>query len=361
MHPIFSRRGLLVLVLVAYLLLGALLAIASSAGRQEWVPAFALALPLCLFLAFFCLAAWYPCRALPLVAGGSLRLVTAHLAASLFVAGIWVGLGSGLAALLETQASMAGVMELFSRERSLFFVVGSTLYLLAASFYYLQIALENTRRAESKALELTVLAREAELSALKSQIDPHFLFNSLNSIASLAGSDGPAAREMALSLADFLRRGRGAARQVSLPLEEELELASAYLAAERVRFGPRLRVALRIDDAARSWRVPPLMLQPLVENAVRHGVSHVVLGGTVRVEAGLFDGRLKVTVTNPFAPEGSPRSRGTGTGLENVRRRLRLLYGGDAKLSTERREETFVVELELPRSLETPASPVETR
>lgn len=356
MHPILSRRGLLALVAVAFLLLGALLAIASSAGRQEWPPAFALALPLCLLLAFFCLAAWYPCRALPLVAGGSSRLVTTHLAASLFIASVWVGLGSGLAALLETQTLMGGAMTLFSRERSLFFAVGSTLYLLAASFYYLQIALDTARRAESKALELTVFAREAELSALKSQIDPHFLFNSLNAIASLAGSDGPAAREMALSLADFLRHSRAAARQSSLRLDEELDLASAYLAVERVRFGPRLRVALRIDDAARGWRVPPLMLQPLVENAVRHGVSHVVVGGTVRVEAGLFAERLRITVTNPFEPSAAAKNRGantvSGTGLENVRQRLRLLYGGEARLATERRDEAFVVEIELPHSLE---------
>lgn len=351
MHPILGRRGLLPIYATSFLLLGALLAVASAASRREWGPALALALPLTLVLGFLCLAAWFPCKATPLATSGTLRIAVTHLGAALFVCGVWLALGNTFALALGRFSRTADAPLIFARERSLYFAVGFFLYLLATAYDYLQIALDEARRNEAQALELRVLAREAELAALKAQIDPHFLFNSLNSVASLCGSDAAAAREMALSLAGFLRSSRAAAGRAAISLSEELDLASAYLAIEKVRFGERLKVVQRVEEEARCWLIPPLILQPLVENAVRHGVAHCVAGGEVRIEA-LFAGeRLRLAVTNPFDPSSKGKSRGTGTGLDNVRRRLRLLFGAEAKLTTERQEERFVVEIELPRSL----------
>ena len=351
MHPILGRRGLLPLYITAFLLLGALLAVASIASRAEWAAAAALALPLALLLGFLCLAAWFPCRATPLAGSGPLRITSTHLFAALFVCGLWLSLGGAFAAALVRFAGLSEASEIFARERSLYFAVGFFLYLLATAYNYLVMALDSARRTEAEALELKVLAREAELAALKAQIDPHFLFNSLNSVASLCGSDAAAAREMALSLASFLRASRAAAGRAAIPLSEELELAASYLAIEKVRFGERLKVVQRVDEGARSWLIPPLILQPVVENAVRHGVAHCVAGGEVRIEALLAGERLRLIVTNPYDPTSRGKSRGTGTGLENVRRRLRLLFGFEARLVTERQEELFTVEIELPRSL----------
>lgn len=351
MHPILSRRGLLGPYLAAWSFLGALLAAVSGAGPGEWLAAAALALPLALAYGFLCLAVWYPCRATPLAGSGALRVAVTHGAAAAFASGLWLALGTGVAALFARLPLLAKSAEVFRQERALYFATGVLLYLLAAAFCYLLIAGERSRRAEAQALELEVTAREAELSALKAQIDPHFLFNSLNAVASLAGSDPLAAREMALSLAGFLRSSRAAASRVALTLTEELDLAASYLAIEKVRFGDRLKVVQRVDEAARTWTVPPLVLQPVVENAVRHGIAHLVTGGEVRIEAALVADRLRLTVENPFDPSSRGKSRGSGTGLTNVRRRLRLIYGGQAGLTTQRDDERFTVEIDLPRAL----------
>ncbi len=351
MHPILSRRGLLGPYLAAWSFLGALLAAVSGAGPGEWLAAAALALPLALAYSFLCLAVWYPCRATPLAGSGALRVAVTHGAAAAFASGLWLALGTGAAALFARLPLLAKSAEVFRQERALYFAAGVLLYLLAAAFCYLLIAGERSRRAEAQALELEVTAREAELSALKAQIDPHFLFNSLNAVASLAGSDPPAAREMALSLAGFLRASRVAASRAALTLTEELDLAASYLAIEKVRFGDRLKVVQRVDEAARTWTVPPLVLQPVVENAVRHGIAHLVAGGEVRIEAALVADRLRLTVENPFDPSSRGKSRGSGTGLTNVRRRLRLIYGGQAGLTTQRDDERFTVEIDLPRAL----------
>jgi LytS/YehU family sensor histidine kinase len=136
-----------------------------------------------------------------------------------------------------------------------------------------------------------------------------------------------------------------------VPVEEELSLARNFLAVERVRFGARLRVEENVDEAARSCRVPPLLLQPLVENAVRHGVAHLVEGGWIRLEARCTDGRLELAVENNFDPE-APALRGNGLGLANVRKRLQARYGNSARLDVRVREDRHRVELRLPAERE---------
>jgi two-component system, LytTR family, sensor histidine kinase AlgZ len=347
MHPILADKGRLGLYLAAWLPLGGLLAALPGPGVEAWPAALALALPLALLYAFVCLAAWYPCRSTPLATSGALALVTTHGAAALAASALWLGAGMGWATLLGRLPATAAAAGLFHGNLPLYFGVGLLLYLLAVALHYLLIAFEESRAAEARALEIEVLAREAELSALKAQIDPHFLFNSLNSISSLCGADPRGAREMALALADFLRSSLAAGRRETLPLADELALAASYLAVEKIRFGPRLRVAEEVAPAARQQPVPPLLLQPLVENAVRHGISHLLDGGEVRIAARLAAGRLHLAVANPCDPE-RPARRGGGIGLANVRRRLKLLYGGDARLTVEERPESFRAEVELP-------------
>ena len=155
---------------------------------------------------------------------------------------------------------------------------------LAVLGHYLAGAFQRSRNAERRALELQVLAREAELKSLRAQLDPHFLFNSLNSVAALIGNDTAAARQMCFLMAQFFRKSLTLAREQSIPLAEEVSLAETFLAIEKVRFGERLRSQFDIADDVRDVAVPPLMLQPLVENAVHHGVAHLLEGGEVTVQ-----------------------------------------------------------------------------
>ncbi|MEM6794404.1 MAG: histidine kinase, partial [Acidobacteriota bacterium] len=230
------------------------------------------------------------------------------------------------------------------------------LYSLTAALHYLFLALESSRQAEAQALEMRLLAREAELQALRLQLDPHFLFNSLNSISALVTRDPAAARVMCQQLADYLRRTveMGPLRRVEL--RRELDLTRDYLAVEKVRFGERLSYRFETDPSLEKWQVPPLILQPLVENAVRHGIAHLIEGGEIEVRAVRRSRQMVVSVENPCDPD-RPRSlasrpgpgRGEGgVGLENVRRRLKVTWGGLARLETRERDEVFRVELKLP-------------
>src|SRR5205085_9605400 len=153
-------------------------------------------------------------------------------------------------------------------------VVGFLFYLMSVALHYALLAMEASREA-------ALQARDAELRALKSQINPHFLFNCLNSISALTTTDPAKARDMCVRLSDFLRNTLGLGERESIAWLDELELARTYLEVEKVRFGARLRVEMDIEEACSECQVPPLVLQPLVENAIRHGIATLVDGGLV--------------------------------------------------------------------------------
>ena len=174
-----------------------------------------------------------------------------------------------------------------------------------------------------------MLAREAELKALRAQVDPHFLFNSLNSINALIMTDPAAARRMCVLLADFLRNSLKLGSEMRLPLADELRLTECYLDIERVRLGSRLRVEKDIDRECETCMVPPLIMQPLVENAITHGVAAMLDGGVVRMQVERNGAGVRIAIENAFEPEAASKT-GVGVGLQNVRMRLKNLYNGDA-------------------------------
>jgi LytS/YehU family sensor histidine kinase len=215
------------------------------------------------------------------------------------------------------------------------------------ALHYVLLAFEAAREAERREAEMRLLAREAELKALKSQVQPHFLFNCLNSISALAASDPARAREMCLGLADFLRRSLAVGEKTSIRVGEELWLARSYLEVERVRFGDRLLVEEAIEPSGEECLVPPLLLQPLVENAVVHGISTLAQGGAVRLEARRTGNRLRIVIENPFDPDVPLRPPG-GLGLKIVRDRLTALYGSDAIFAARRLDGNHLAVISIP-------------
>lgn len=173
-------------------------------------------------------------------------------------------------------------------------------------------------------------AARARLQALQARMQPHFLFNSLNTIASLAGSDPPLAERATEALAALLRASLAAGDE-PVPLADEIALTRHYLAVEQLRFGDRLKVEWQLDDNALEARIPPLTLQPLVENALRHGIAPQPGGGTVRIAAGRGDGGVWVEVENPV-PGTAPTAGGNRMALDNLRERLHVRYGSRARL-----------------------------
>jgi len=341
------RRIHVVFVVVGVLLGGLVSTLLALRGGAAWDEGLLLGLPLGFVYAAICLAARYPCRAAPLTRTKAVGLGFTHAAAAILSAGFWLFLGTGLARLLDMAARFAGVAGRFSSEAPTLLMVGVLVYLLAVAVHYLIIALDAARDAEVLGIRATVLAREAELRALRAQVDPHFLFNSLNSIGALTADDPAAARRMCLLLAGFLRKSIAIGARDRVTLDEELSLVADYLAVEQVRFGTRLEVRLGVDPDCRSCVVPPLLLQPLVENAVRHGIAHLLEGGVLAITARRARGAIEIRIENPRDPE-RPTSRGEGVGLANVRGRLQSLFGEAARFEVESRGNAFRVTLTLP-------------
>jgi two-component system sensor histidine kinase AlgZ len=348
MHPILAARDRLLLYLAAWLpIAGLLTGLLVFAGRLSWSEAALVAFPLTLVYAFLCLCAWYLCRAFPLGKTGVLRLFGMHAVAAVVSSSLWTVMGRGLAFGLSAFPAFAAIDEHFRAQTPLLMGVGILIFLLAIVGHYLLSMIESSREAERRVLEMKVLAREAELRALRAQIDPHFLFNSLNSISALTAINPAASRTMCQSLAEFLRKSLDLGVRDCIRLDEEFALASSYLAVEQVRLGARLKVRKEIDEASRSCLVPPLLLQPLMENAIHHGIAHLIEGGEIRLVAARPGGRLSIVVENPCDPD-RPRSNGGGIGLANVRGRLDTAYGSDAWLEVESGEERFRVVVSLP-------------
>jgi two-component system sensor histidine kinase AlgZ len=349
MHPILGHPRRFATYLVVWSPLAAPLGYVLRARHGITLPAAVLlALPLCLLYAIVCLSAWYPCRVTPIDRSGFDRLVFTHLGGAVVAAGAWTAVASGLAWLLANNfPEYQGLNNGLRSELSLILVPAILLYLVSVLFYYALISLQASKEAEARVMQASALARDAELRALKAQVNPHFLFNSLNSISALTSSDAPKAREMCILLGDFLRRTLGLGEKQAIPLEEEMSLIRAFLAVEKIRFGARIRMEEAIDKEALEVRLPPLLLQPLVENAVVHGIANLVEGGAIRLSARCVDGELAIVIENSFDPE-APQRRRNGVGLANVRQRLQARYGNRASFGANAKEDSFCVAITLP-------------
>jgi two-component system, LytTR family, sensor histidine kinase AlgZ len=348
MHPILAQLRRLLFYLLGWIPLAGMLAyLLAVPGGLTWLQAVAVAFPLCLLYAFVCLAAWYPCLATPLERSSVPRFLFTHVVGAVVASALWLLAARTLGRLLAGYEGFAGIDTQLSKDFPLLFGTGVLLYLLAVGFHYVLLAVEASRQAEARVMHASLLARDAELRALKAQVNPHFLFNSLNSISALTASDPAKAREMCVLLGDFLRRTLGLGEKPAIPLEEEMSLVHAFLAVEKIRYGDRLKMEETIDREALSAEVPPLLLQPLVENAVVHGIANLVGGGWIRLAAARRDGVLDIAIENQFDPDAPPRRR-SGVGLANVRQRLEARYGNHASFSAAAVEDRFRVAIRLP-------------
>ena len=346
MHPILKRRGRLVLYLAVWIAFGLLLSLVVWVGGDAspiWALSFSV--PLAVLLGLQSLAFWYLVQSMPPDETPVSRMAMIWLGAGAISLTIWLAAAYGWAQVLLSEgqqypADATGLIPLLV-------FAGAIGISLAVLGHYLAGAFERSRNAERRALELQVLAREAELKSLRAQLDPHFLFNSLNSVAALIGNDTAAARRMCFLMAGFFRKSLSMGREQAIPLAEEIALAETFLAIEQVRFGERLRTRFDVADDVKALTVPPLVLQPLVENAVHHGVAHMVEGGEVYISARRREGFLELVVENPCDPDRPP-SRSTGMGLSNVRSRIETLCGNRANVDVDAAETTFRVSILLP-------------
>jgi sensor histidine kinase YesM len=213
----------------------------------------------------------------------------------------------------------------------------------------LWFSLTESHGQETRQAAAEKLAREAELSTLRQQLQPHFLFNSLNSISALAGSDPGQARKMIQQLSDFLRGTLKKDEQSLVTLREELHHLELYLSIEKVRFGDRLQTQTTCEEKNLDARIPPLLLQPVLENAIRFGLYDTIGEILISLSITHDDNDIIATVTNPYDPETATPT-GTGFGLSSAQRRLYLLFGRSDLLQTQATARIFTTTIRIPQS-----------
>jgi signal transduction histidine kinase len=218
--------------------------------------------------------------------------------------------------------------------------------LCIASVLHFRLRDEQAANARQQATDAMV--REAELQKLQLQLQPHFLFNCLNSINALILVRPPEARRMVEQLSEFLRITLKRADQHWVKLEEEWNYLQLYLEIEKIRFGHRLEVVTSFEDGVMDWRIPTLVLQPLVENAIKFGLYGTTGSVTISLDARRLDDLLEIRVTNPFS-EDALTSKGNGFGLAGLRRRMYLLFARNDLLQTAAINYVFTVTLKIPR------------
>jgi LytS/YehU family sensor histidine kinase len=214
--------------------------------------------------------------------------------------------------------------------------------------YYLMIYYNNVRTSAVKESRLETLVRESELSSLKAQINPHFLFNSLNSISSLTITSPEKAQEMIIKLSEFLRYSIAHRNENLTTLEEELANLNRYIDIEKVRFGKRLEVKQEIDNSALMLKIPALMLQPLMENALKYSMYDITGPVTIELEIREQPEVLWIRMKNRFDPE-SGRKKGAGIGLSNIRKRLSVQYNRDDLMMQFQENDIFEIQIVIPQ------------
>jgi Histidine kinase len=224
---------------------------------------------------------------------------------------------------------------------------GVFIYGLIILTYYLFVSLTNLSEKKAREAKLESLVKETELKMLRSQINPHFLFNSLNSVSSLTITDPDKARDMVIKLSEFMRYALSKKDEQPVSLRSELENLRLYLEIEKVRFGDKLSTEERIDENCLDIRMPVMLLQPLYENAIKHGVYESTESVRITTSVKLIDGYMEITISNNYETTTESR-KGTGTGLLNVARRLELVFGNKASMKTSGKDGIYTVSLYIP-------------
>lgn len=291
------------------------------------------------------LALWYPTNFIDFEHTPGSRLFMNHATGAFITSGLWVGLSYLVLSKLFSDSDE--YISFLNSSLIWRFLIGLLLYTIIVSVNYLTIYYNNFRETLRKETELNALVKEAELKTLKYQINPHFIFNSLNSISSLTLSNPDKAREMTINLSTFLRGTLSKNEKQKTKLAEEIENVKLYLDIERIRFEEKFELIEELSEECKNVEVPNMILQPLFENAIKHGVYESLDKVTIKLECKQENGYMKISVSNNYDKDGAPR-KGEGIGIKNIKNRLKLIYNQDNLLQVVKTDDLFKVNLFIP-------------
>lgn len=348
MHPLLTNLRGLAAYLAAWLLAGCVMAVAwEPQAPAGWIWRLGFLLPLALLTGMAALAMYAVCWSFPFRPARWLGTLSRRAVA----AGTLAMVVSSAAALWNTAGQLWGRDGLVTLTPSAWLALvclQAVVFAVSALVHDALLAQQALQAAAAHADQARLLARETEIKALRKQLDPHFLFNSLNSIHALIPLDPAAARAMTVDLAGFFRQTLRLGERERIRLDEELELVQHFLAVEQRRLGDKLQVAIEADAGCRGAWLPPLVLQPLVENAIKHGIRPLDRGGLIELSARRAGGRLALMVSNPVDEQAPRDATGLGQGLRHLRTRLQAQYDEPAVVDVERTADRYTVRVSLP-------------
>jgi hypothetical protein len=288
-------------------------------------------------------AIWYVIKFTTIENNSTFRILFAHLFAATIIVFIWMYLGVVIIKLLHPDASewmkRGAVNRIFG---------GYMMYLIFVVFFYAVNYYQSFKEKVQNEGKLLSLVKEAELHALKSQINPHFLFNSLNSISSLTMSDPARAQEMVINLSQLMRYSLKHDQKEKVLFKQELENNKLYLQIEKVRFGSKLTPVFEVDEKCLDCEIPNMILQPLYENAIKYGVYEATEPIEIKTIGKCTEEFLQIIISNPYDANAISK-RGEGIGLHNIRDRLQIIFGNPYLLKLEDNKKEFTVTLTIPQ------------
>lgn len=291
------------------------------------------------------LSFWYSTKYVSFETFNTFKIVTNHITAAFFASGIWIALCYWL--LNTIYGSNPDYINFLFDSLIWRFFIGMFFYFIIVSLIYVMIYYGNFQEKVLKEAELKSLVKEAELKSLKYQINPHFIFNSLNSISALTLTKPELARKMTIDLASFLRKTLSSNEVQKCKLLDELNNAKLYLDIEKIRFGDKFNYYEEIDDCCKDLELPSMILQPIFENAIKHGVYESIEPVSIKFKCEELDEYMKITITNNFDEEAVPH-KGEGIGILNIQSRLKKIYNQDNLLRFSKKNGIFTVTIFIP-------------
>ncbi|RPI71248.1 MAG: GHKL domain-containing protein [Ignavibacteriales bacterium] len=345
-HPILKDRQNLTIYLLIWL--GVLLSYQANVSfgiGLELEYALADNLLINLFLPGLGISYWYSAKYISFENNSVIKIFLSHLFGGVFITALWLAIGYYL---VNSVVGFSSVYTDFFLEILPWrIVVGILYYFLFTAFYYLIIYYSSYQERIVKESELKNLITQAELKSLKFQINPHFIFNSLNSMSALTVINPEKARSMILKLADFLRYTLASNEKQTTNLNEELKNIRLYLEIEKIRFEDKFDFIEDLEKECLNIKVPSMILQPLFENAIKHAVYEALEKVTLNLTAKLQDGFMEIKVENNFDGDSDGKS-GTGIGLSNIRNRLELIYNRKDLFNIIKKKNLFSVTIYIP-------------
>ena len=347
-NPLFKNiKYLGIYVFIWLLIMASYVVLVTYVGDNSWYGAVADSITSNLSLAVLGLFVWYSARYIDFEENSLFRFLAAHLVSGIILSVLWVLLVYTVLWYLP----LGSYRTFWLNTLPFRFLFGSLIYYLLIAFYYTIIYYTNFQEKLTKENELNNLVTRAEIKSLKFQINPHFIFNSLNSISALTSIDPERAKSMILKLADFLRYTLSNNDTQQNKLSEEIKNIKLYLEIEKIRFEDKFEYCEELENGCCDVNVPNMILQPLFENAIKHAVYETLDTVTLSLKCERKENYLNITLENNY-DSGVKSKRGAGVGIDNIKKRLELIYGLKDLLKISKDKNIFRVNMHIPVAVE---------